>query len=255
MNLVRHKEMQPMKNSATGTKFRNAPDPFRKVAGSTPSPRFDVTSTLHELLFHYGLNVERTGPWLFVTETGVWITAKVSPLDTASGATGVRLDVSFSSTRIGQKSLVETYTACAHDETTAIRQAFSLFIQGSLTTILATFIDHSIASDEVSWEIWKAKGRVWKACLGLLLVEELPEEMDSIGLIRRFRDVLLPTLSPGIHWLRIDFKMAKTIDSEALVAEILLDNDEWVEGKEILAKWEMPEGEYTWHQFLTLTES
>ena len=127
----------------------------------------------------------------------------------------------------------------------------------SFHVILATFVDPVFGSDQVEWETWDSDNQNWQICMGPLILQSSQESssdqhqfsLQISPLLDRVRIELLPTLSPGLHWLRLYLMQ---LDGRLIASEALLDNADWTKGRILIEACEWPPQNFSARLFLTL---
>ncbi len=212
------------------------------------SPRV-LTSILAQVVDNHGIGWSAHRGYLRIKGTDVQMQAIGYSVDSPNGP-GIQVDVNVRSKRLLQdRMLIESASAFQADEDESIKTAFHDFCIQSLHTILAAFVDSRLDEGQTFWDDWGSGERAWNVCLGPITpkvaasAEEFSLEMlqatrfDSF--VGALRDAYLREASHELHWLRI---YRGSLHGECIAREVLLDNEEWQAGLDILDHWQWPAG-------------
>jgi hypothetical protein len=154
-----------------------------------------------------------------------------------SGFVAVQLDVEVRHSRLGDRRVIESCGGAGDTTGAAVGNAVEKFCRGSLHAILGGIIDPALAGDQVEVEVEERAG--WRLTLGPLLTQfKMPASFEYgplfDALIERF---LAGDPSPELHWLRVYAMRGR---DGFYGHDVLLDNDEWPGGVEVITGWSWP---------------
>ncbi len=206
-----------------------------------------LTSKLVPILNDHHVGWSAHEGYLRIRGTDVQMQAFGYPADFAvpKGAL-IQLDVRVRSQRLLQdRTLIESWAGYGDDTDEAIRQAFDAFSIDSLPAILAVFVDRNLEPDQVEWDTWGSGNRMWEVCLGRLTTmnsgTEAVKVRDYGSYVDALRDAYLREASHELHWLRVFRGVSRgSPNGECVTGEVLLDNEPWQAGLDILDRWQWP---------------
>ncbi len=215
----------------------------------------NTNDILMKILTNHQVPVEAQGDHVEILGTDVRVQSKVFR-NAQAAREAIHLDIVVQSPKcLGNCAIVEAFAGIGSTLDDAVHDAFDKFCRASLHVIMAVIINRSLGEEQVDWEYWANANHGWDVCLGPLLLQEgQPREANDEswnydGLLDAFRDAFLKGASYQTHWLRC---FRGCLDGQCIGREVLLDNDPWPTGEEILDRWPFPnrQGYYSMRQFL-----
>lgn len=119
-------------------------------------------------------------------------------------------------------------------------------LRASLHVLLAALVDPIHDAHQVELESWRRGNQTWRVYLGPIVQHGSSLVANEYGKLLDRLKVEFPQLSDEPQWLRVFF-MKNGRDKAGV--EALLDNLCWTEGRQIVAAWEFPEGNYRLRHF------
>jgi hypothetical protein len=212
---------------------------------------FDPVSAFQRMLDAHGMHTDQTDQGILVREFGLVLSAAVVRAQNQPTNTMVQMDVRAMSSRLGGKLLIESFAGWGSDESAATEQAFRKLLRASMHVLLAFLVDPKHGADQVEWESWSFGDKTWQVCLGPVCFQGTPPDNFVYGeLLDKLKEELLPHLRIGLHWIRFFFNKS---GYEITVSELLVDNDDWPEGRAIIEALAWPDGTYSAREFLMLS--
>jgi hypothetical protein len=211
---------------------------------------FDPTAALQKVLDAHGIQTNPSDQGFLIRESDLVLSASVVRVQNHPTNTMVQLDVRAISQWLGGKLLIESFAGWGSDESEAAEQAFRKFLRASMHVLLAVLVDPRYGDDQVEWESWRFGDKTWQVCLGPVCFQGTPPDNFVCGeLLDKLKEELLPHVSVGPHWIRFFFNKS---GHEITVSELLVDNLDWPEGREIIQALDWPDGMYSAREFLMM---
>jgi len=165
------------------------------------------------------------------------------------------IDLTVRHPRMANGGVVETVLGMGHTIRDAVNQALSKLELNVMHVFFAALIDNSSCGDQVFWEEWKHQLGRLRVCHGGELHFFNPASIPSFTpLLAELKEALADEpLANGFHALRIftSHQAEKTLGEE-----VLLDDELWPRGMEILQAHAWPHIEVPWGvRFFALMEA
>lgn len=209
--------------------------------------------TLNELATHYlqaalkehGLSYKLAGEWLEVDQRAAHMQAQVFEKPDVGQARMVVLELQVHAAILGEAPLIETFAGFGATPEDAVRYAFARLLEGSFHPIIEALTSHQCETGQAETEVWTGPADngspEWQAFIG-----PLQPQGDGDPLVDVYLDVfdemktLLTQTASNAHWLRI---YICTSANKVQAVEVLLDNQPWEAGTELLLSIEWPKSQ------------
>jgi hypothetical protein len=232
----------------------DAPD----ASPSHPASSEWALGELEAAIHAHGLEVVRQGDELSVDGGRLLLQARVFDRDPAGGQATVVLEVCAYSPALGDAPIIECFAGWGSSRERAIAAAFGKLLMGSLHVLMEGLTRHACDQGQAEIEHWVGTGHAWRVWSGPLLNQQssqsaltpaYPQFMAQLTALFESR------VPPGPHWVRV---FLGTSDGVVQGSEVLLDNEPWQEGHELLLAqpWAaVQEYQSVRHFFLALPEA
>lgn len=176
----------------------------------------------------------------FKTTHGVFVGGVVLSSKTRAGAMIVQLDIRAGGPMLGGHQVIESCAGVGATMEAAVLNGFEKFCHGTLHVLLAAFEDERHGESLVEWTHWTGEHGSWRVCVGPLVRQgTLPDTVDYSDLLAQLEQLWLadPERRRRPHWLRVYCMMGP---QQRIGSEVLLDNEAWAEGLEVLKQMPWP---------------
>ncbi|THJ33015.1 hypothetical protein E8K88_10485 [Lampropedia aestuarii] len=209
--------------------------------------------TLNELATHYltssldghGLAHTTVGEWLEVDQRAAHMQVQVFEKPHIGQASMVVLELQVHAAILGEAPLVETFAGFGATPEDAVRYAFVRLLEGCFHPIIEALTSHQCEAGQAETEVWTGPADngspQWQAFIG-----PLQPQGDGEPLVDVYLDIfdelktLLTHTASNAHWLRV---YLCTSANKLQAVEVLLDNQPWEAGANLLQSIEWPKGE------------
>jgi len=198
--------------------------------GGVPSPR----AIFIEFLAAHGYAV---APPLSVDAR---VFARVNPTSVT-----VQIDFAVSHPALAVPRLLESFGSIATTWRDAIGQNVGKFERSSLHPLIAGLLDRSSCADQVTWERLEHPSGAFDLCIGGQLVLYASEPVPDIApLLDAIKSALAGVpLSRAVHALRMYVCWS---EGKMVANEVLVDNEPWAAGAELVAAHAWPRADGLW---------
>ncbi|MDR3159704.1 MAG: DUF6348 family protein [Zoogloeaceae bacterium] len=214
-----------------------------------------IKSLLEETFRAHGVEAARADGSFFAPN-GLRLTPLARETISAQNDHIITLEILVESPLLNGKFISECFAGIAKTREEAIRQAYEKFLLGAFHVFLESLTDRDCAEPQTKAERWIGQSGSWNVFSGPLLITQragksrltpvyslaLPE------LRRKFEQTQLA----NPHWVRV---FVAACNGGIQAVEVLLDNESWPEGFEIVSRQDWrPGSEYQSlrHFFLAL---
>lgn len=138
------------------------------------------------------------------------------------------------------REIIESSVGLGKDEETAMGDAWKNFLHSSFHVLLSVFFT-SAFDNQVDKKTWEVDGRKSEVTISNIIAKgNVPSPLSSEWLNQLEEMVKNAGLPDGIHWVRLYYSRSQR---EAMVTEILLDNDNWTSKEEVARFFEYPKND------------
>ena len=193
---------------------------------------------LETALVDHGLAASRKGERVLV-EGGLSLGVEVFDRSEGRPTQNVVIQITARAPALGRREIVECFAGVGDNLERASSEAFIKFLRGSFHVLLSAFAPHE-CDEQVEVESWEGRHGRWRVLLGPVLLQHLGEAKWAphfSGFLSKLEQQFRDQVTAGPHWVRV---YQGGLDGRVAGAEVLLDNELWMNGERQLAAHPWP---------------
>lgn len=203
----------------------------------------EVLDLIHEALIAHGISAIRGQHDVRLELEDLRFEAEI--FDREQGDTSHRLvlEIYVFSPLLDTQQVIESFVGMGDTRQQAIGQAFGKFLIGVFHVLIEGLAGHVCENMQAEIEFWQRNDASWKVYGGPVINQAAVEctlNRTYPAFYAQLEKLFTASVPPGSHFVRI---FVASYGGELMGKEVLLDNETWLEGQELLVAQDWHHGD------------
>ncbi|MER9521675.1 DUF6348 family protein [Mesorhizobium sp. M0614] len=203
----------------------------------------EVLDLIHEALIAHGISAIRGQNDVWIGLEDLRFEAQVFDKEPSGSGRRLVLEIYVFSPLLGTQPVIESFVGLGDTREQAIFQAFGKFLIGVFHVLIEGLAEHVCENMQAEIAFWQRNDAGWKIYGGPVITQAAVEctlNRTYPAFYARLEKLFTAKVRPGSHFIRI---FLASYGGALVGNEILLDNETWPEGQELLVDQDWHHGD------------
>ncbi|MER9405832.1 DUF6348 family protein [Mesorhizobium caraganae] len=194
----------------------------------------EVLDLIHEALIAHGISAIRGQNDVRLELEHLRFEAEVFDREQSDAGHRLVLEIHVFSPLLGTQPVIESFVGLGDTREEAIFQAFGKFLIGVFHVLIESLAKHVCDNMQADIEFWQRSDASWKVYGGPVITQAAMEctlNQRYPAFYAQLEKLFSASVPPGSHFVRI---FMASYEGALVGYEVLLDNETWPEGQELL---------------------
>jgi len=195
----------------------------------------DPLDAIHLTLEAHGIAAARNAHDVCLAQGDLRFEAAIFDKDQSDTFHRLVLEIYIFSPLLSAQPVIESFAGWGGTRDQALAQAFEKFLRGVFHVLIEGLAGHVCDNMQAEIEYWRRGETAWKVFCGPVVCHSQGEEVTLARsyptFFEKLEGLFIATASQGGHFVRV---FVGSHDREVIGKEVLLDNETWQEGENLL---------------------